>query len=61
MVETQSLVSVGRIATILQRGPESVRAAADRAKVRPALILNGIPHFDENDVPKIRRELLRRK
>ena len=57
---TQNLVSLGKVCSILQAAPTAIERAAHAAGVRPALVLNGIKHFDESDVPNIRRELKRK-
>lgn len=57
---TISVLSVGRLSTLFQTSPTSIEKAAMRAGVRPAMKLNGVVHFSEDDIPAIRRELKRR-
>lgn len=60
-MNTLTLVSVGRLASLLGVGVATVKQAADRARVRPALTLNGIAHFHEADIGAIRRAALVRR
>lgn len=61
MTETVELLSVGRLAAKLQREPRAITSAAERAKVRPRLVLNGIAMFDAADIPQIRRHLFAKR
>lgn len=61
MSATTSIVSLAKLCEIAQAGPDRIRAAADSLRIRPALSINGIPHYDEADVPRIAKHLSRRK
>jgi hypothetical protein len=51
------LLSIGKLAELLQRSPRRIEQAAIAASVPPALRLNMIPYFAEADVDKIREQL----
>lgn len=57
MSATQSIVSIGKLCAICQAGPDRIRAAADVLRIKPALSINGVPHYDETDVPRIAHHL----
>lgn len=52
-----NLVTIGRACELLHTVPACVRAAAERAGVRPALIINSRIHYAEGDVERIREAL----
>lgn len=58
--QTKSLLSTGKVCQLFQTTPTMLERAAERARISPALILNGIKHWSEEDLPEIRRELKRR-
>lgn len=49
------LTSIGRLSATLQRDPKSIAKAAKATGVRPALILNGVHHYDSAGVAAIAR------
>ena len=57
MVTTQSIVSIGQLCAILQAGPQRVMAAAAKLGIVPTHRINTIPHYSEDDIPRLREYL----
>lgn len=55
---SQRIVSIDRAAVMLQVGMALTRGAAEAVGVEPALIINGIEHYDELDLPRLQSHLL---
>lgn len=53
MMQTQSLASVGYIAGQLQTPVARILAIAASEGIRPAMTINGIVHFSDDDVERI--------
>jgi hypothetical protein len=53
MSETPSIISVGQAAAWLQTPPQRIEQAAQSLGVRPAMLLNRVPHFHEADIGRI--------
>ena len=51
---TQDLISLGKLAEILQRPPREIQRALDSLGVAPALRLNDIDHFDRDVTNRLR-------
>jgi hypothetical protein len=51
------LISVGKLAEILQASPRVIEQAAQAAGVMPSLRLNGILYFADGDTASIRAKL----
>lgn len=60
MVNT-SILTVGKLCELLQAGPAQIKAAAARAGVQPALMVNGQSYYHESDLAKIRENLTEEK
>ena len=54
---SQRIVSLDRAAVMLQVGMAITRGAAEAVGVQPALVINGIEHYDELDLPRIQNHL----
>ncbi len=52
-MNTRSIVSIGKACSIIQAMPTAVRAAAAELRINPELIINGVPHYAEDDVERI--------
>lgn len=52
---TESLNSIGFVCQTLQRAPGHIRKAADKLGIKPAVLLNGIPHYADEAVEQLRR------
>lgn len=50
-------VSIGQLAAHTQRSVRAIEAAADALKLAPALRLNGIPHFNGEQVERLTEQL----
>lgn len=50
---TQSIVSIGKSAELLQAGMVRIRNTAAELGIKPALTINGIDHYDEADIERI--------
>ncbi len=57
MTPTQSIISVGQAAALLQAMPQRIKAAALEIGVSPAMVINGVTHFDERDLERIGERL----
>ena len=53
MSTTTELVSVGYLSQMLQRSPNAIGQAALAIGIPPALLLNGVPHFDSGQVAQL--------
>ena len=59
MDATSSIVSVGCAASQLQTNVTRLIQAARALSIQPAQTINGIQHYSENDIERIRAFLLR--
>jgi hypothetical protein len=50
---TRDLISIGQLACRIQRSVLAIEQAADKLGIVPSLRLNGIPHFDGEQVEKL--------
>lgn len=57
MTTPAAIRSIGNAAVLLQADTRRIAAAAAALHIKPALILNGVDHFKETDLEKIRRRL----
>jgi hypothetical protein len=53
----QSIHSIGHACQLLQAMPTAIRDAAEALKIEPAIRINGIPHYVEADLERIRKHL----
>jgi hypothetical protein len=53
----RDLVSLGKLAELLQSPVSKVNRAAAKAGVQPALRLNGVCYYTETDVERIREAM----
>lgn len=51
------LTSIGKAASIVQRHPARIRAAAEQLGIAPVLIVNGVAHFDVESIERIHAHL----
>jgi hypothetical protein len=51
------LLSIGKLCEVLQSSPGAVERAAAKARVVPALRLNGVIYFSDSQVSAIRERL----
>ena len=49
----KDLRSVGNLCGMLQRSPDVINGAAKVLGIQPALRLNGVPHYDADQVERI--------
>ncbi len=54
---TKDLVSIGHLAGVVQRSVRAIEKAATGLGMQPALRLNGIAHFDGEQVEAITKAL----
>ena len=57
-MKTTDLVSIGYAAQLLQAVPKRIREAAQALGIQPACRINGIDHYSEDDVQKIRKQII---
>ena len=57
MITTQSIISVGQAAALLQAMPSAIKQAAADLGVSPSLTINGVVHFNEGDLERIGERL----
>lgn len=57
LIPEVDLLSIGKLAEVLQASPARIEVAAERAGVRVSLRLNGVPYFNDADVDEIRDHL----
>lgn len=57
MNTAKAILSIGKICEIMQAGPAEIREAARVAGVAPEITINGIRHYNESDLGKIRKAL----
>ena len=60
MSATLSVVSIGELADRNRVPLKVIEAIADRLKLRPPLLLNGVAYFNAADVAKVERLIVRR-
>lgn len=53
MTQTVELTSIGRFAAELQRTTSFIRSIADRLEIKPAAIIDRVPHYVEADLIRI--------
>jgi hypothetical protein len=53
MSTTLEIDSIGRLAGIVQRHPSEIRRAADELNIPPALVINGVSHFDAQSCQRL--------
>lgn len=53
MNATSSVLTVGRIASDLQRPVSEILRVAEQLGIYPSLVINGVKHFSDNDVDRI--------
>jgi len=56
---TNSIYSIGQVAALIQEMPRRIHTAADKLKIKPAMRINGVVHYDESDVERIQVYLKR--
>ena len=56
-MQTQHLESLGHLCASLQAPYARVRRAVDALGIEPAVTINGVPHFDEQQCDCIAREI----
>lgn len=56
-MSTDSIVTAGYLSQLLQRSPVEIRAAAQRAGISAAIVINGRQYFHESDIVRIREAL----
>lgn len=54
MVATHELLSIGYCCQLLQQTPAAISKVAESLKIKPALRLNGVTHFDDEQFAAIR-------
>lgn len=54
---TTSIVSIGKACELLQAGINRIRVAAAELGIKPALTINLVDHFNEDDLDRIRARL----
>jgi hypothetical protein len=58
VVKSRSIVAVGQLCDRWHIPLAWLELAARRLRVRAALIINGVPHFDEADADRLHAEVL---
>lgn len=53
--------SIGHACQLLQVMPNEIRKQAELLKISPAMTINGIAHFNERDLQRIREHLAARR
>jgi hypothetical protein len=53
----QSISSIGNVCSQLQRPYAAVQRAIVVLKIKPALVINTVPHYSDDDVERIRAYL----
>jgi hypothetical protein len=51
------LSSIGFVCQTLQQPPGTIRRAAESLGIKPALCINGVAHYDDEQVAAIREQL----
>lgn len=54
---TQSLNSLGYTCQLLQRTPAQIRRACVAASIAPTVVLDGVDHFDDAAIDRIRQAI----
>jgi hypothetical protein len=54
-------VSIGQLASRVQRPVRAIEAAADKLQIQPAMRLNGVSYFDGRQVDRITEQLRKGK
>lgn len=54
---SNSIISIGQAAQLLQAMPSRISAAAIELHIEPAMRINGIAHFAETDLERIAAHL----
>ena len=58
---TMDISSIGRASALLQQMPKRITAAAAQLRIEPVLRINGVDHYDDTDLQKIRQYLTERR
>jgi hypothetical protein len=58
---THDFYSIGQLAAHLQKPVRAIEHAATQLKLAPAMRLNGIPHFDGEQVQQLTEQLSKGK
>jgi hypothetical protein len=53
MSTTISAVSIGQAAALIQAMPNKIREAAEALEIRPAMRINLVDHYSEDDLERI--------
>jgi hypothetical protein len=54
---THDFYSIGQLAAHLQKPVRSIESAATELQITPAMRINGIPHFDGEQVARLSQQL----
>jgi len=57
LIPEVDLLSIGKMAEVLQASPARIEVAAERAGVRVSLRLNGVKYYADRDIDDIRDHL----
>lgn len=61
MSTTTNITSIGHACAVLNRPFALVKSAADALKIKPAVHINGVAHYDDADVERMRRHLAKQE
>lgn len=61
MENTYAITSIGHACCTLQRSYKSVQQAIEQLHIEPAATINGVPHYDDGDVERVREHLSQRE
>jgi hypothetical protein len=56
-ISATSISSIGQVCQTLQASYSAVRRAIEALGLQPALVINGVPHFADEDVDLIAKHL----